>query len=99
MARPRWLAASRSIRLLPTIAGAVVTVSSDHCRLGGLAASLVGLGGADNAVPLGLVTVASAALATIAYRTAIRGAATVPQRLSRVDDRSGFEKPRRPVAP
>ena len=33
-ARPRWLAASRSDLLFPTIAGPVVIESSAHCRLG-----------------------------------------------------------------
>ncbi len=41
---------------------------------GGLAAPLVGIGGADNAVPLGLVAVISAALAVTAYATTIRRA-------------------------
>jgi DHA1 family bicyclomycin/chloramphenicol resistance-like MFS transporter len=45
---------------------------------GGLAAPLVGLGGAENAVPLGLVTVVSAALATIVYAVSVRGHASTP---------------------
>ncbi|WP_052423260.1 multidrug effflux MFS transporter [Nonomuraea candida] len=39
---------------------------------GGLAAPLVGLGGADNAVPLGLVTLVSAGLAMSTYAMTIR---------------------------
>jgi DHA1 family bicyclomycin/chloramphenicol resistance-like MFS transporter len=51
---------------------------------GGLTAPLVGLGGADNAVPLGLVTVAAAALALAAYAVTIRRAVTsTPQRSPR----------------
>jgi MFS transporter, DHA1 family, multidrug resistance protein len=46
--------------------------------LGGLAAPLVGLGGPDTAVPLGLVTIASAALAATAYALTIK-----PQRRDR----------------
>jgi DHA1 family bicyclomycin/chloramphenicol resistance-like MFS transporter len=42
---------------------------------GGLAAPLVGLGGAGTAVPLGLVTVVAAALAVVAYAATIRRAA------------------------
>ena len=34
MARPRWLAARKSSRSLPTIAGLVVIASSVHCRPG-----------------------------------------------------------------
>ena len=34
MARPSWLAARKSSRSFPTIAGAVVMASSVHCRLG-----------------------------------------------------------------
>ncbi|TWF79805.1 DHA1 family bicyclomycin/chloramphenicol resistance-like MFS transporter [Pseudonocardia hierapolitana] len=50
---------------------------------GGLTAPLVGLGGADDAVPLGLVTTVATALALIAYATTIRRAATsTPRRPS-----------------
>jgi DHA1 family bicyclomycin/chloramphenicol resistance-like MFS transporter len=46
--------------------------------LGGLAAPLVGLGGAHDAVPLGLVTVVSALLATALYLTTIRRRTSAP---------------------
>jgi MFS transporter, DHA1 family, multidrug resistance protein len=50
---------------------------------GGLTAPLVGLGGADNAVPLGLVTVAATTLALTAYFTTIKrvAATTEPRQL------------------
>jgi DHA1 family bicyclomycin/chloramphenicol resistance-like MFS transporter len=64
---------------------------------GGLAAPLVGLGGAGTAVPLGLVTVASAALAATAYAVTIRRAATgTPQSLSCTPPRHAAVAARRP---
>jgi threonine dehydrogenase-like Zn-dependent dehydrogenase len=56
----------------PDIAGTASSLLGlARYAFGGLAAPLVGLAGADNAVPLGLVTVSSAALALLAYGTTI----------------------------
>jgi MFS transporter, DHA1 family, multidrug resistance protein len=52
-------ATSLALADYPDIAGTAASV------LGGAAAPLVGLGGADNAVPLGLVTIVSVGLAVI----------------------------------
>ena len=67
----------------PDIAGTASSLLGlARFAFGGLAAPMVGLSGADNAVPLGLVTVVSAALAVTAYATTIRRAATsTPHRL------------------
>ncbi|GGG67064.1 hypothetical protein GCM10011374_34060 [Kocuria dechangensis] len=46
--------------------------------LGGLAAPLVGVAGADAILPLGVVTAVSVALAVITHRTLLRGPATAP---------------------
>jgi MFS transporter, DHA1 family, multidrug resistance protein len=48
--------------------------------IGGLAAPLVGIGGSDDALPLGLVTVAATALAVVIYLATIRGRTTTPPR-------------------
>ncbi|MFI6493325.1 multidrug effflux MFS transporter [Streptomyces sp. NPDC050564] len=57
----------------PEIAGTASSLlGMARFAFGGLAAPLVGLGGAGTAVPLGLVTVASAALAAVVYVVAIR---------------------------
>ncbi|WP_086723371.1 multidrug effflux MFS transporter [Streptomyces carpinensis] len=57
----------------PEIAGTASSLlGMARFAFGGIAAPLVGLGGAGTAVPLGLVTVASAALAVIVYAMAIR---------------------------
>lgn len=57
----------------PDIAGtASALLGMTQFAFGGLAAPLVGLGGAENAIPLGLVTVVSTALAAVAYLVAIR---------------------------
>ncbi|MEU2289148.1 hypothetical protein ABZ614_46005 [Streptomyces sp. NPDC013178] len=57
----------------PEIAGTASSLlGMARFAFGGLAAPLVGLGGAGTAVPLGLVTVASAALAAIVHALAIR---------------------------
>jgi DHA1 family bicyclomycin/chloramphenicol resistance-like MFS transporter len=76
-------ATSLALANYPDLAGTASSLLGlARFSFGGLAAPLVGLSGADNAVPLGLVTVASAALAVTAYATAIRRAATsTPQRL------------------
>jgi DHA1 family bicyclomycin/chloramphenicol resistance-like MFS transporter len=61
----------------PDIAGTASSLLGlARYALGGLAAPLVGLGGAGTAVPLGLVTVIAAALAALAYTATIRRAAT-----------------------
>jgi DHA1 family bicyclomycin/chloramphenicol resistance-like MFS transporter len=57
----------------PDIAGTASSLLGlAQFAFGGLAAPLVGLGGADNPVPLGLVTLTSAALAAIVYLVSIR---------------------------
>ncbi|MET7331237.1 multidrug effflux MFS transporter [Nonomuraea sp. NPDC005650] len=57
----------------PDIAGTASSLLGlARYAFGGLAAPLVGLGGAGDATPLGLVTVASAVLAAIVYLTSIR---------------------------
>ncbi|WP_347597726.1 hypothetical protein [Acrocarpospora sp. B8E8] len=48
-------------------------------RLCGLSVPLVGLGGADTAVPLGLVTIGSAGLAITAYAITIKPRRRDPQ--------------------
>lgn len=60
-------ATSLALADYPDIAGTASSLlGMARFAFGGLAAPLVGLGGADNAVPLGLVTVVSAALAVTA---------------------------------
>jgi DHA1 family bicyclomycin/chloramphenicol resistance-like MFS transporter len=49
---------------------------------GGVTAPLVGLGGTDNALPLGLITMVSAVLGTIAYVTFMRPRATAATRVA-----------------
>ncbi|OMI35717.1 multidrug effflux MFS transporter [Streptomyces sparsogenes] len=57
----------------PGIAGTASSLlGMARFAFGGLAAPLVGLGGAGTAVPLGLVTLVCAALAVIAYAFAVR---------------------------
>jgi DHA1 family bicyclomycin/chloramphenicol resistance-like MFS transporter len=77
-------ATSLALANYPDIAGTASSLLGlARFGFGGLAAPLVGLGGADNAVPLGLVTIASAALAVTAYTMTIRRTATsTPQTLS-----------------
>jgi MFS transporter, DHA1 family, multidrug resistance protein len=66
-------ATSLALANYPDIAGTASSLLGlARFAFGGLAAPLVGLSGADNAVPLGLVTVVSAALAVTAYATTIR---------------------------
>jgi DHA1 family bicyclomycin/chloramphenicol resistance-like MFS transporter len=61
-------ATSLALANYPDVAGTASSLLGlARFAFGGLAAPLVGLGGADNAVPLGLVTVVSAGLAVIAY--------------------------------
>jgi len=59
-------------RRRPYSSGHRVHATSALRAFGGLAAPLVGLGGADNSVPLGLVTVVSATLAVTAYALTIK---------------------------
>jgi DHA1 family bicyclomycin/chloramphenicol resistance-like MFS transporter len=64
---------SLALRHYPDIAGTASSLLGvARFAFGGLAAPLVGLGGAGTAVPLGLVTVVSAGLAVTAYVTAVR---------------------------
>jgi DHA1 family bicyclomycin/chloramphenicol resistance-like MFS transporter len=73
-------ATSLALANYPDIAGTASSLLGlTRFAFGGLAAPLVGLGGADNAVPLGLVTVVSAALAVTAYAATIRRAAASPR--------------------
>ncbi|MFF4616153.1 MFS transporter [Nonomuraea jabiensis] len=63
----------------PDIAGTASSLLGlARFAFGGLAAPLVGLGGADTAVPLGLVTAVSAGLAVIAYAIAIKARRSPP---------------------
>jgi DHA1 family bicyclomycin/chloramphenicol resistance-like MFS transporter len=65
-------ATSLALANYPYVAGTASSLLGlARFAFGGLAAPLVGLGGADNAVPLGLVTVVSAGLAVIAYAVTI----------------------------
>jgi MFS transporter, DHA1 family, multidrug resistance protein len=65
-------ATSLALADYPDIAGTASSLLGvARYAFGGLAAPLVGLGGAGDAVPLGLVTVASAGLAAIAYAVLI----------------------------
>jgi DHA1 family bicyclomycin/chloramphenicol resistance-like MFS transporter len=65
----------------PEIAGTASSLLGlARFAFGGLAAPLVGLGGAGTAVPLGLVTVVSAALAAIVYTLAMRHDTPTPDR-------------------
>jgi DHA1 family bicyclomycin/chloramphenicol resistance-like MFS transporter len=77
-------ATSLALANYPDIAGTASSLLGlARFAFGGLAAPLVGLGGADTAVPLGVVTVVSAALAVTAYTMTIRRATTgTPQSLS-----------------
>ncbi|GAA0909247.1 multidrug effflux MFS transporter [Virgisporangium aurantiacum] len=78
-------ATSLALADYPDIAGTASSLLGlARFAFGGLAAPLVGLGGADNALPLGLVTVTSTALAVTAYATTIR---------SRHHDRNTSRKP------
>jgi len=70
-------ATSLALANYPDIAGTASSLLGlARFAFGGLAAPLVGLGGADDAVPLGLVTVVSAALAMTAYTMTIRRTVT-----------------------
>jgi DHA1 family bicyclomycin/chloramphenicol resistance-like MFS transporter len=70
-------ATSLALANYPDIAGTASSLLGlARFAFGGLAAPLVGLGGADNAVPLGLVTVVSAALAVTVYAATIKPTAT-----------------------
>jgi MFS transporter, DHA1 family, multidrug resistance protein len=61
-------ATSLALANVPDIAGTASSLLGvARYAFGGLAAPLVGLGGADEALPLGLVTVASIALAVAAF--------------------------------
>ncbi len=69
-------AASLALANYPGMAGTASSLLGvARFGFGGLAAPLVGLGGAGTAVPLGLVTVVAAALAVVAYAATIRRAA------------------------
>ncbi|MCA2226136.1 multidrug effflux MFS transporter [Nonomuraea aurantiaca] len=66
-------ATSLALANYPDIAGTASSLLGlARFAFGGLAAPLVGLGGADDAVPLGLVTVVSTVLAMIVYAVSIR---------------------------
>jgi DHA1 family bicyclomycin/chloramphenicol resistance-like MFS transporter len=66
-------ATSLAMANYPDIAGTASSLLGvARFAFGGLAAPLVGLGGADNAIPLGLVTFVSAALAAAAYALAVK---------------------------
>jgi MFS transporter, DHA1 family, multidrug resistance protein len=66
-------ATSLALANYPDVAGTASSLLGlARFAFGGLAAPLVGLGGADNAVPLGLVTVVSAGLAVITYAVTIK---------------------------
>ncbi|WP_223166414.1 multidrug effflux MFS transporter [Nonomuraea sp. SYSU D8015] len=63
----------------PDIAGTASSLLGlARFAFGGLAAPLVGLGGAGTAIPLGLVTLASAALAALVYLLSVRGRSGTP---------------------
>ncbi|MEV7792115.1 hypothetical protein [Streptomyces sp. NPDC087512] len=63
----------------PQIAGTASSLlGMARFAFGGLAAPLVGLGGAGTAVPLGLVTVSCAVLAVLVHVVAIRPRPQVP---------------------
>jgi DHA1 family bicyclomycin/chloramphenicol resistance-like MFS transporter len=65
-------ATSLALADYPDIAGTASSLLGlARFAFGGLAAPLVGLGGADNALPLGLLTVASTVLAVTAYAMTI----------------------------
>ncbi|HUR07284.1 MAG TPA: multidrug effflux MFS transporter [Nonomuraea sp.] len=66
-------ATSLALAGYPDIAGTASSLLGvARFAFGGLSAPLVGLGGADNAVPLGLVTIVSAGLAVTAYAITIK---------------------------
>jgi MFS transporter, DHA1 family, multidrug resistance protein len=66
-------ATSLALADYPDIAGTASSLLGlARFAFGGLAAPLVGLGGADNAVPLGIVTVVSIALGATAYAALMR---------------------------
>ncbi len=66
-------AASLALADYPHMAGTASSLLGlARFAFGGIAAPLIGLGGADDAVPLGLVTVASTILAVGAYVTCVR---------------------------
>jgi DHA1 family bicyclomycin/chloramphenicol resistance-like MFS transporter len=66
-------ATSLALAGYPDIAGTASSLLGvARFAFGGLVAPLVGLGGADNAVPLGLVTIVSACLAVTAYAITIK---------------------------
>jgi DHA1 family bicyclomycin/chloramphenicol resistance-like MFS transporter len=70
-------ATSLALANYPDIAGTASSLLGvARFAFGGLAAPLVGLGGADNAVPLGLVTVVSTTLAVTAFTMTIRSRPT-----------------------
>ncbi|MEU4640981.1 multidrug effflux MFS transporter [Micromonospora sp. NPDC023814] len=70
-------ATSLALASYPDIAGTASSLlGCARFAFGGLAAPLVGLGGADDATPLGLVTVLSAALAATTYVILLRNEAS-----------------------
>jgi DHA1 family bicyclomycin/chloramphenicol resistance-like MFS transporter len=72
-------ATSLALTHYPHIAGTASSLlGMARFAFGGLAAPIVGLGGADNALPLGLVTVASTLLAALIYVATIRQRTTAP---------------------
>ncbi|WP_426402904.1 multidrug effflux MFS transporter [Streptomyces sp. R-07] len=76
-------ATSLALANYPGIAGTASSLLGlAQFAFGGLAAPLVGLGGARTAVPLGVVTVAAAALAACVHAVTIRRHTRVPHRAS-----------------
>ncbi|MFF5176132.1 multidrug effflux MFS transporter [Micromonospora sp. NPDC000089] len=74
-------ATSLALAHYPDIAGTASSLlGAARFGFGGVAAPLVGLGGADDAVPLGVVTVGAAALALLGYASTI-GRAPSPSHL------------------
>jgi MFS transporter, DHA1 family, multidrug resistance protein len=72
-------ATSLALTHYPHIAGTASSLlGMARFAFGGLAAPIVGLGGADNALPLSLVTVASTLLAALVYVATIRQRTTAP---------------------
>lgn len=74
-------ATSLALAHYPDLAGTASSLLGvARFAFGGLAAPLVGLGGADAAVPLGVVTVVATALAAAAWAGTIRGTTTAVPR-------------------
>ncbi|MFC6065953.1 multidrug effflux MFS transporter [Streptomyces ochraceiscleroticus] len=81
-------ATSLALAHYPDIAGTASSLLGlAQFAFGGLVAPLAGIGGPDTAVPLGVVTLVSAALATAVYVSLIRRSADVLPR--QVDERPG----------